>query len=527
MLLPEWLAQDAADVASTVAHLAADAFDNLHGGDRAAEALLEALTVLMAAAHRFSSPHMPAKLAQVVLRLFVPPDKHPDNRDRPASAPPLVHSSHCQAALLRSGFACRFLPQALMSLYGEVERTGPSEKLDHRCTIMAVLHHLWSLPPYRASLLHTARGVVASAPATDVAEPDSAASDAASEAASAAAASAAAAPATSSTSAAPDDTVVLSAAEVLGRFAHGIVTQTTSLLGTAIEAIGQLVAVKRRLEEQAEHIRATGSAEGGPLSEEAHTEARTAEQSHSEEAKRNLQLADQSVAMMHLLAVSAPAALLQGTVGTRLATVLLKLLYNMAGGQASQIVLDEQTRISIGFAPKVLLAQLVRTVGALSSKPQFVESSVASGMADPDELERVLSLVARKNILEGDTVADAAFATYCADLKKRSALAKLDEEKLGEIPDCFSDPITCVMLADPVRLPSGGVLSRSTVVDWLRGKQEDPYNRQPMTIADVTPMPALETLMNRWARARMDGDAAAADALVESAEALKEANRCT
>mmetsp|Transcript_41182 Transcript_41182/g.62638 ORF Transcript_41182/g.62638 Transcript_41182/m.62638 type:complete len:97 (+) Transcript_41182:124-414(+) len=55
-----------------------------------------------------------------------------------------------------------------------------------------------------------------------------------------------------------------------------------------------------------------------------------------------------------------------------------------------------------------------------------------------------------------------------------------------EVPDEFLDPLTYVMMEDPVELPSSKqIVDFKTIQKHLKQDQTDPFNRAPLDIDDV------------------------------------------
>ena len=53
---------------------------------------------------------------------------------------------------------------------------------------------------------------------------------------------------------------------------------------------------------------------------------------------------------------------------------------------------------------------------------------------------------------------------------------------------CVLDPLMDTLMTDPVKLPpSGNVMDRSIIVRHLLNSQTDPFNRQPLTEAELVP----------------------------------------
>jgi ubiquitin conjugation factor E4 B len=74
------------------------------------------------------------------------------------------------------------------------------------------------------------------------------------------------------------------------------------------------------------------------------------------------------------------------------------------------------------------------------------------------------------------------------EVEAARAQGAADEEELGDVPDEFLDPLTFVLMQDPVRLPtSGTVLDRSTITQHLLSNNIDPFNRQPLTLDMLQP----------------------------------------
>ncbi len=60
------------------------------------------------------------------------------------------------------------------------------------------------------------------------------------------------------------------------------------------------------------------------------------------------------------------------------------------------------------------------------------------------------------------------------------------------------DPIMAMLMRDPVVLPSGHTVDRTTIASHLLDNNTDPFSRQPMTIQDVRPDDALRDRIAAW-----------------------------
>lgn len=108
-----------------------------------------------------TSPHLRAKLGQVVYFVFTPPSSRGSDQNRfqietyrttSVNAGGVVGMEAPHHQLVESDREAQsFLAPALLLLYGDVESTGFYEILSHRRCIMVVLKHLWTLSSHRAA----------------------------------------------------------------------------------------------------------------------------------------------------------------------------------------------------------------------------------------------------------------------------------------------------------------------------------------------------------------------------------------
>ena len=83
---------------------------------------------------------------------------------------------------------------------------------------------------------------------------------------------------------------------------------------------------------------------------------------------------------------------------------------------------------------------------------------------------------------------------------RESASSQLaDDELFADAPDHFLDPIMSVLMRDPVKLPaSGQIVDRQTIARHLLSDQNDPFNREPLTLDKVIPQDDLKAEIDAW-----------------------------
>lgn len=91
-----------------------------------------------------------------------------------------------------------------------------------------------------------------------------------------------------------------------------------------------------------------------------------------------------------------------------------------------------------------------------------------------------------------------AFETL-PNLVEQALSAVADDEALvADAPDEFLDEIMSTFMSDPVILPSGHFVDRSTITQHLLNDPIDPFNREPMTINDLKPAVDLKAKIDNW-----------------------------
>lgn len=91
---------------------------------------------------------------------------------------------------------------------------------------------------------------------------------------------------------------------------------------------------------------------------------------------------------------------------------------------------------------------------------------------------------------------------FVSDVKVMIVKTKQFELELGEAPDEYLDPLMATLMDDPVTLPSGIVIDRSTIKTHLLSDQHDPFNRQPLTLEQCVTNDALREEIRAWKQSK-------------------------
>ena len=120
------------------------------------------------------------------------------------------------------------------------------------------------------------------------------------------------------------------------------------------------------------------------------------------------------------------------------------------------------------------------------------------------EMLRTAANILNKSAIPEDQIVSAKF------LEAILPLEDVIEDELDDFedepPDELCDPIMGMLMTDPVRLPtSGQIVDRSTIARQLLSAPHDPFNRQPLTLDQVEPMPEIKREIQKWKEQQRQG----------------------
>jgi ubiquitin conjugation factor E4 B len=89
----------------------------------------------------------------------------------------------------------------------------------------------------------------------------------------------------------------------------------------------------------------------------------------------------------------------------------------------------------------------------------------------------------------------SAFIDKCKDAFEEN---KLKETFMEDAPDEFIDQLFCVLMENPVKIPSGNIVELSQLKKHLMNDSSDPYTRAPMKLEDAEPIPELKARIDTF-----------------------------
>lgn len=221
------------------------------------------------------------------------------------------------------------------------------------------------------------------------------------------------------------------------------------------------------------------------------------EELHSLEGQATsyMQLANETVAMMKLFTKALCESFTLPEIVRRLADMLDFNLDLLVSSKSQNLKVDNADKYN--FNPKTLLPDLADIFLNLGKAQSFVEAVAADGRSYKPQLFDRASHIMTSRGLKAKEELEA-----WDELKGRIAKAKdeLDQAELdfGDIPDEFEDPIMGILMTDPLILPSGNIVDRSTISQHLLSDETDMFTRRPMKIEDVVPADDLRERIEAW-----------------------------
>ena len=98
------------------------------------------------------------------------------------------------------------------------------------------------------------------------------------------------------------------------------------------------------------------------------------------------------------------------------------------------------------------------------------------------------------------------------EIRSHSPAASLPERRVcrPQIPDEYLDELTAEIMSDPVLLPSGKVVDRTTITRHLLSNETDPFSRQKLTVDQLVDAPEIKAKIQEYRAAKRAEKAAAA-----------------
>merc|ERR1712004_810889 len=145
--------------------------------------------------------------------------------------------------------------------------------------------------------------------------------------------------------------------------------------------------------------------------------------------------------------------------------------------------------------PKSLLRSLTRIYSHLSASSSFIRAIAQDGHSfHPNLFPQTIAVLADLGAVDLEEDMRSMEARVMVAMAAVSQEACLEQDA----PEEFLCLIMDTLMTDPVVLPSGKVVDRTSIAKHLLTNPTDPFNREPMTIGDVKPDENLKKRILEW-----------------------------
>lgn len=262
------------------------------------------------------------------------------------------------------------------------------------------------------------------------------------------------------------------------QFVNLLLNDVTYVLGESFRAFTQIHEIQQVLEDP-----------NNGLDETQKQEKKEQLEDQQRIAKGNMQLTNETIAMLKLFTEALAEAFTAPELVQRLADMLDYNLEAMVGPKQKNLKVKEPERYE--FKPALLLADIMSVYVNLRKQPSFHLAVARDGRSyKPYNFKHAAEIMSQTSLKSPEEL--ETWLKLAKTIEKVKEAEDQAEEDLGEIPEEFLDPLLDTLMVDPVILPSKTVIDRSTISTHLLSDQRDPFNRQKMTMADVQPATELK-----------------------------------
>ncbi|VDD74246.1 unnamed protein product [Mesocestoides corti] len=207
---------------------------------------------------------------------------------------------------------------------------------------------------------------------------------------------------------------------------------------------------------------------------------------YERQVRSYLTLANQTVNLLFNLTTEIKEPFLRPEIVRKLAAMLDFNLVQLCGPRCKNLKVRNPE--SYGWEPKRLLSRIIAIYTHLDTDDDRFATSIADDERSysPELFTATQELVARHGIQSPEKLAQ--FSALSEKVKRLRAEKSQAEINYGDAPAEFCDTLMNTLMSDPVMLPgSRSIVDRSTIIMHLLNSETDPFNRQPLSEADLIP----------------------------------------
>ena len=140
----------------------------------------------------------------------------------------------------------------------------------------------------------------------------------------------------------------------------------------------------------------------------------------------------------------------------------------------------------------------------MAQSQNFIDSVVLDARSYKERnFEKVIKLMKKAKITVPMDEAKE-FEVFVEKCKESFEENQLKETFMDEAPDEYMDQLFCVLMENPVELPSGNIIDLGQLKKHLLNDPTDPYTRAPLKIEDVKECPELKAKIEEFRDSKLE-----------------------
>mmetsp|Transcript_32953 Transcript_32953/g.54448 ORF Transcript_32953/g.54448 Transcript_32953/m.54448 type:complete len:1043 (-) Transcript_32953:431-3559(-) len=436
--LPEFCMEDIAHFFKNLTNYAPNVLEEV-----AIEELHDFLTLMVTfigSPKYVKNPYLRATFTKL-LRYLVPRNETDDEQQHGS------HGSQRLAAVFHTHtLAKRFLPQALMQFFVDIEFTGSHtqayDKYEYRLEMSQILAYFWTVPEYQNAMISFTR-----------------------------------------------DT------SHFVRFVNMLINDSIYTMDEALSKLERIHDTEIQMADEATWNRQDRRTMRQALGQH---------QQDENTARWYLLFTTEVLDMMAYLSAHPEVALvfMLPELVERIASMLNNFLVKLVSDKSKNLKVKQPDKYH--FYPIRLLLKTATIMVHFSRHYEFGQAIVRDERSyDEKNMRKAIRVLSQKMVMPTETLMQfEAFCSRCAELKLEEAET---EAQLGEVPDEFLCEITCDIMEDPVKLPSGKICDRKNICRHLLSDETDPFSRQRLTIDMLESDSELKARIEAFRRSKTKG----------------------
>mmetsp|Transcript_17081 Transcript_17081/g.16951 ORF Transcript_17081/g.16951 Transcript_17081/m.16951 type:complete len:692 (-) Transcript_17081:29-2104(-) len=214
-----------------------------------------------------------------------------------------------------------------------------------------------------------------------------------------------------------------------------------------------------------------------------------------------MQQANESIGLLEQVADWNSSLFVSDEFGDRTAAMLNYFLALLCGPKCLELKVENPKHYN--FLPEEMLGNIIKIYLHIGKHEKFYQCIIKDERSySGDIMNKALRICNKRPILAYELI--QTYEQFIQRVKSTSQAQQSIEDKLGEIPDEFLDPISCELMRNPVILPSGTRIDRPTIVRHLLSDQHDPFSRAPLKVEELIEDTDLKERINSWISERLN-----------------------